>query len=909
MSESYMGLRRPGNGMALIVGLTGVVLTCFAYARALQEDSRRQFELFERSATTYLKLFEERRDKYDSMLSALRSVFVFGGELNRERFGLAARDLLDRNSGVQALQWVPRVRSGEREEVEARARSEGFPAFRFSERDAAGNLVPGRERSEYFPILIVEPILGNESAMGCQISDDQIQPQLDWARDTGSTTTTPVFRLIQREGEVSLFVVLIPVYHAWPPPGDVPSRREGLKGYLQAVFHVPQLFASVAAEMPTPGIDILFLDPSAPPSGRVLYSTAASTTQALQTLPGGFGFGLLGNSGPLSIKSELPMGGRHWHVQFRANSLWIKTHRGDASTAMLVGGMCVSAFLAAGFIESTRREHAVARQVEDRTRELQAALALLEKQVDQRKQTETALLHSQSHLLAAQRLGRIGSWVLDLRNDSLVWSMEVYRIFGRNDDSFVPTRQSFIGLVHPEDREAVKQRSEIAIRDCAPYHIEHRIVLPDLSIRHVVEQAEVIRAADGKPAEMIGAVQDISERKRAEAEREILNSKIQEVQKWESLGVLAGGIAHDFNNLLAGILGNAGLARLNLPPGSGAASALDQIDQASKRAADLCAQMLAYSGKGKFSIQEVELSRLVRETSPLMRLSIPKSCELRLDLAPGLPSTRGDLNQLKQIIMNVVINASESITQSEGVITVTTGSEQIDSKSMAGLRCAPELASGDYVFVQVSDTGCGLTPETMAKIFDPFFTTKFAGRGLGLAATFGVVRGHLGAIKVTSVLGQGSTFKVLLPSSEVREVGFAQDFDRRDIRQGAASVMIIDDEDGVRAFVSTVLTHQGFRVLEARDGGEGLDLFRASGGEVQLVLLDLMMPRMGGEETLLALRDIRPDVRVLIMSGFSESEMATYSVGQVVQGYLQKPFDGKQLVASVKRAMGTQVKA
>ena len=852
-----------------------------------------------------LKFLAERRDKYESMLLSLRSHFLFAGEVSRDRFGMVAKELIARHPGVLALEWVPRVPAEEREAVEAKARTEGFPHFQFLERDSRASshfkFVKAGNRSEYYPILFKEPQQGDSRVLGYDLFSCDIQPILAAARNTGLTTSTPVRQVAAESRQTFEFVVAIPVYHNWPPPSDASARQAQLKGFLQAVFQVDELFGSMAPEMSIPGVEIFAWDSVEGARGQLLYSSLAFKSE--QRVSPSQSVQFKKSSGSPSVAIEFPIGARNWHVEFYPNADWLKANRGGASLALLLGGFSVTGLLAAGFHAGARREALVSTQVERRTSELKSTLALLEREVTDRKQTESALHSAHSHLLTAQRLGRIGSWALDLGTESLVWSKEVFRIFGQSIDSFVPTRESFSGLVHPEDVEELKNRAAIAIRDIHPYSMEHRIVLPDGSIRHVVEHAEVIAGSDGKPAQMLGAVQDVTESKRAAADREILDRRVRETQKLESLGVLAGGIAHDFNNLLTVILGNAGLARLELPPGCKAESALDQIEFASKRSADLCFQMLAYAGKGRYSLKPLDLTHLVQEAVPLMNFSIHGGCKLRLNLAEGLPAVRGDEDQLKQMLMNLVVNASEAITQSEGSITVATGLERLEAAALKTLRGATDLTPGEYAYLEVADTGCGMSPETLSKVFEPFFSTKFAGRGLGLAATFGIVRTHSGALKVTSELGKGSAFRIILPIVSAEARATDKPLARSQDAPGAGAVLVIDDEESVRVFVNTVLTHEGFEVLLARDGCEGLDLFRNSRLNVQLVILDMVMPRMGGEETYQALKEMRPDVPVFIMSGYLHKEVMARFAGQEVFGFLQKPFGGAELIAEVKRVM------
>ncbi len=431
-----------------------------------------------------------------------------------------------------------------------------------------------------------------------------------------------------------------------------------------------------------------------------------------------------------------------------------------------------------------------------------------------------------------------------------------------------------------------------------------------VTVEHLHEDAEgravavEIRAApildeEGEVKQVIETYRDITERKRAEEEKLAFERQVQHAQKLESLGLLAGGIAHDFNNLLMTILGNAELALDELSPHAPARDSIHEIEDASKRAAELAGEMLAYSGRGRFVIEPIDLGRLVEETAHLLEISISKKAVLKYNLADNLPSIDGDATQIRQIIMNLLTNASEAIGDRSGVIALSTGAMDCDRAFLAeadedlGAGRDEPLHEGTYVYLEVADTGCGMDKATIGKIFDPFFTTKFAGRGLGMSATQGIVRGHKGTIKIDSELGKGTTFKVLFPASELPANGSAirpRDQGVAEGWQGEGTVLIVDDEERIRVVIKKMLGRMGFDVLTASDGGEGVEVFREHADEVVCVLLDLTMPHMDGEETFREMRRIRPDVKVILCSGYSMHSITQRFAGKELAGFIQKPY-------------------
>ena len=319
----------------------------------------------------------------------------------------------------------------------------------------------------------------------------------------------------------------------------------------------------------------------------------------------------------------------------------------------------------------------------------------------------------------------------------------------------------------------------------------------------------------------------ITMRKRAESNRVELEKQLLHAQKLESLGVLAGGIAHDFNNVLMAIIGYADLALMKLAPESPITENLHAIEKAAARAAELAKQMLAYSGKGKFVVEPIDMNRLLEEMLHMLKVSISKKAVLRFHPALNLPTVEGDATQLRQVIMNLVINASEAIGDRSGVIAINTGSMDCDRSYLNNVWIDEGIAEGTYLYLEISDTGCGMGSETVSKIFDPFFTTKFTGRGLGMAAVMGIMRGHKGSIKVYSELGKGTTFKLLLPASGL-PVKHSNSEESCDVWRGRGKVLLVDDEETVRATGSKMLRELGFEVLTASDGLEAVIVFKSS---------------------------------------------------------------------------------
>ena len=399
------------------------------------------------------------------------------------------------------------------------------------------------------------------------------------------------------------------------------------------------------------------------------------------------------------------------------------------------------------------------------------------------------------------------------------------------------------------------------------------------------------RDENGEIVGVIGISRDITQLRVAQESRHNLELESQALraQKLESLGVLAGGIAHDFNNLLVGILGNADLALDELDPTSELRELVEDIIISAKGAADLCREMLAYSGKGHFVVQPTDVNALALEMRPLLGVSAPKDVTIEYDLDPDLPAVLADTAQLRQVIMNLVTNASDAV-EGQGFVKLRTHLVRRDHTRLAGNLLDSELAEGDYVSFEVSDTGNGMDAETIGKIFDPFFTTKIAGRGLGLAAVMGIIRGHSGGLRVDSEIGRGTTFEVLLPSCAAPALPDSETSPTKGW-SGSGTVLLVDDDPSVCRVGTRMLRSLGFKTVTASSGAEALRIFAERSADLACVILDLTMPGLSGEETFARLQELDEHVTVILSSGFTEQEFHTLYGRSGLAGFVQKPYE------------------
>jgi signal transduction histidine kinase/CheY-like chemotaxis protein len=388
---------------------------------------------------------------------------------------------------------------------------------------------------------------------------------------------------------------------------------------------------------------------------------------------------------------------------------------------------------------------------------------------------------------------------------------------------------------------------------------------------------------------------DVSERRRNE-------DAMRQTQKLESLGVLAGGIAHDFNNLLSAMLGNLNMAQMKQPIGAASGPYLENMESTIRKAAELTRQMLAYSGKGRFVVEPLDLSQLVGEITHLLAVSISKRVRVEYDLAPDLPAIEADAVQLQQIVMNLVTNASEAMGEADGTIRVSTSVRDLQAGELGTTILGQALEAGRYVCLRVEDTGCGMEGEVQSRIFDPFYSTKGSGRGLGLSAMLGILRGHQAGIEIQSEPGKGSLFQVYFRASTAEAASDAVQILHRQRPRFEGKVLLVDDEPELRFSYASMLQHLGFQVVAARDGVEALERFQQ--GSFVLVFMDLTMPRMDGQEAFLKLKALDPDVRVILASGYSEGEAVEALQEVRPAAFIQKPFSFQAMTAVLEKVLG-----
>ncbi len=857
----------------VLVVASGIAASIALFYYSHDRIARDSAQSYERQIQSRHALIQETLQSYEETLFSLSLVFTVDERVNRREFQRAAGALLARYPGVLGLQWAPLVPRAERSTWEQITSGELAEPLRIMERVPGTGDQPAGDRPEYFPIIFAEPIAANRAVLGSDAAASPMRGDFQRARDRRQILFSGLLKLVYETRRDDGIVIIDPVF-AQTKADPTPAFR----GFLLGIFRVKDLFTQPWRFTPTTTLDVMFVDESATrPDRRVLYcfqqdATRPVPTEAefrareLQSLP-------------------LKIGGREWSVHYRASAPTLASSR--LPLVFLALGLGGTGLLAAYLNGALRHTRIVEREVADRTAEL----------AESRRQL-ASLMHTLPGMAFRARFSEGRLHVLYASEGALALS-------GWTAEEFMSARVHLRDLVHPDDLARSRDALGAGLTNHAPFEIEYRIHARDGTERWLLSRGLGIYAAGGALEFVEGLIIDVTAQKNAEAERLALERKLLEGQKLESLGLLAGGIAHDFNNLLTSILGNAGIARLALPADTAVDAELAAIETGATRAAELCKQMLAYAGKGRFVVEPVDLTALTEGLGPLLEISIARKARLRLALDRALPAVRVDATQVRQIVMNLVLNAVDAVTEGRGEIHLTTGQIAATRATLDAAVAGAALDEGDYVFLEVRDNGSGMTSEVRARIFDPFFTTKFAGRGLGLAAVLGIVRGHKGALGVTSAPGSGSCFRLLLPVAAGAKVAPPAPPPTATAWRHTGTALVVDDDEPVRLVATAMLKSFGFAVRTVPDGQSGLDLLREKPDAFDVLLLDLLMPGLTGEQTLEIIRTICPEQRVLIISGFGESDvMQRLAKDPGPFRFLHKPFKRPELEQKLRELLG-----
>ncbi len=834
------------RALVAVVIAVGIGLSLLAHHLARQDEEAHLFADFNRRAENYNKLVREVVGNFENGLFGLHNLFVGSNIVSREEFAIASHEVRQRYSGITALEWVPIVPDPKRSAIESAASREIGRAFQFKTDQGE----PAPTAVEYLPILYVEPVTGNERALGYDLKYGPTTTELNVARDTGQFAVSQRIRLIQELEQDRYSIILI-----WPVLKVIEGQTTCI-GFVQGIFRIADLLGRHTSQT----LDVMYLDPAADAANRIIFmdSPSMGSTEKPTMSEADFQQGM-------HKEINLPIGNRQWRVSYRPNSEWLQQNTSQNPTWLLLAGLSITGLLGGLMHVLDRRTDTIEAEVEKQTQELKES----RRQLENLMQSLPGMAFRSSY---------------EPHSQILFMSEGAQALTGYTAAEFMSNKSHPSKIIHPDDLDSVREKTKAAIAAKTPFEMEYRLRTRNGEVKWALSRGRGVYEESGALRFIEGLVIDITAQKTAEAEKLAIERLMQEGQKLESLGILAGGVAHDFNNLLTTILGNTGLARQEIGSHSTALENLHQVELASQHAAMLCRQMLAYAGKGQLIKEPLDLEELVTQLQPLLKSSVGKHIDLQFHHDESVPKVYGDRTQLNQIIVNLVINAAEAMEHESGQIILRTQVRVVNEITLGQTVAGQDLPPGEYVILEVQDQGSGMDDSTLQRIFEPFFSTKFEGRGLGLAAVLGIVRGHHGAMSVSSEPGAGTCFTLMLQPHRIE----SHELIPAETTQPIA--MVVDDDEPVRLVTGQLLESMNYFPVTAASGIAAIELLRQNPHRFAVVLLDCVMPDMSGEKTLLKLRTIRPGLPVLMMSGLTERSHNFPPTDDPSFGFITKPF-------------------
>ncbi len=888
--------------------LSGLLLTVVV-ARTVENieqdvtEARFQADAIERSF-----LIRKQFESAESALVDLASLYAASDEVTGDDFSRFVAPILERQASLRALSWNPVVSLEERETHEAAMRDAGNPDYRITHRSEQGELITAPSREQYIVVAIIDPFEGNESALGFDVSS-QVTRRLAFerARDTASMSIATPIRLVQGEGESTGALGMLPVYRDGSAPLTVVQRREAIEGYVVAVVDIAESVMAALANVDMTAFDFNVLG-NEPGAAQVELFASESFDSSRQA------------EGRVSYAARFSWAGHEMEIFFVASDEYFATGRTWVPLGVLVAGFALTALAVSIVSMMLSRTVRIAQEVADRTRDIQAANAELEAEVARRSAVEKELESHQRKLegIVNERTAELKATTVKLRTivESEPECVKVVSADGRLEDM----NAAGLEMIEADSIDQVRGRSVyslIAERDRDAFiELNRRVVAGESCTlefeldglrggkRLVETHAVPLSDPEGGPNRHLAITRDITAKRASEEEKARLENQLRQKQKLESIGVMAGGIAHDFNNILQVVVGNNEIA-MKLVADEKARGCIEASFLAANDAAKLCDQMLTYAGRSRPDFEPVHLPELVNSITELLNVSHSKNAELELDLEDTVEIIEGDDAQLSQVIMNLVSNASEAIGTDAGRISVRVKPVDLDSDAGGDEWVSSAPPAGAYVGLVVADTGCGMDTETQDRIFDPFFTTKFAGRGLGLSSTLGIIQGHNGFLSVASEPELGTRFTVLFPVAEL-ENWIEPEESKPAPESLAATVMVVDDEEDVRKIGSVTLESLGCEVVVAVDGEDAVKRFAEVGDTIDVVLLDVTMPKMSGNKACGELRRMRPDVPIVFCSGYADDAVQCCADDEGFTGFLHKPYRRDDLFRILLEALSAR---
>ena len=850
-----------GAAIALAaIGALGVVCSLLVFDAELRADDARVQALLELRVEWRARDFEYKIRRDVDSVGVLANYIAAQDNLDAKGFHRFAQLRHTGNDPKSALSWDPWVDGRERAAFVAAARQDN-PDLEIRELTPQDRFVPAAERAAYLPGLYEETYDDTPGLLGFDLLfRPERKAQVEHVRDNGAPFATPVFSMLRGSERVAGFLVLWPVYTTGTVPSTVAERRSAFRGMAVGRFRLDRLLPEAIADTPKiiETIDF-FVD-------RGGAGVAPQPIASYDPVTAKFTIGASSDAAlekSLELRRELDVYGRDWTLLSGFSAATVGSLRSNGPWIRLVAGVLITGLITVLFRGEQVRLGAVERAVEERTAELSLANASLSQEITERRRSEQLARESEARLSHAQSLAHMGRVSVNLRTGETNWSDEIYRILGVSREAFLPLPEEYLQMVHPEDRATVRAVQKQAWQGINPNPVEYRIIQPDGTVRWIYRESEVVRDETGDSSYLNSTIQDITERRQIE-------EQLRQAQKMEAVGNLTGGLAHDFNNLLGVVIGNLDLLRDRQTGDADADELTGEALDAALRGADLTRRLLAFARRQPLQPTRTDVNKLIAGIVKLLERTLGEEIQITLDLSPDTWPVSVDPAQLESSLTNLATNARDAMPGG-GQLIVVTGNRSLDA-DYASLHA--EVEPGDYVVIEVSDTGTGMPPEIESHIFEPFYTTKQEGKGtgLGLSMVFGFMKQSGGHINVYSEVGIGTTIRLFLQRADAGAAASGAVVHAAVVRGSGETVLAVEDNVSLRRVVVRQLTELGYRVVEAEDAQSALRVLDAE--PVDLIFTDIVMP--GGASGYELARTVRlrwPAVKIVLTSGFPENKI------------------------------------
>jgi len=860
--------------MSFLIGFFCLTITLLSFVLIRDRESTSDKMEFDRRANSYASALQRQIDLDLEIVRSIASLYAASDRVSRAEFRQFVEQTLRQHPEIQALEWIPRVRSWERALYEERARNQGIDGFRITQQDESGHMVRADEGREYFPVYFLEPVAGNERALGFDLGSEPSRlATLKKARDAGLPETTAPIKLVQEQGVQNGVLVFYPIYRMEKLNETVEGRRNAHLGYALGVFRMGDVVELAIQGVASESIHPRLLDVTDPSGELVLFDPDSGKSEnearGNRSTPG------------TSIPINVP--GRRWILQITKTSSTFELQDFRFSWGVLLSGGLLTILLTAYLVNRSR--HALG--MEALEGDLSKTSLQLQRRLAERQSTTEALLKSEARFGAVFEHGQFAMAVSDPKGYLLDTNPAFQRLLGYSADELHMIH--FRDLTLEEDlAESLLLFQQIINGEKSQFEVEKRYVRKNGEIIWCHTGVSAICNEAGDVEATIPMLVDITSRKIAEMDRENLQHQLVHTQKMEAIGRLAGGIAHDFNNLLTVLRGYTSLSLEEISPDDTVSGYLTEIEKTTDRAEILTRQLLAFGRKQLLQPRVLYVNDVIANMGEMLRRLIGEDVELVADLSPDIMKVRIDVGQIEQVVMNLAVNARDAMPAGGRLVIETRNVDVSEITDASG----SDIPRGRYVALVVRDNGEGMDPETLEKIFEPFFTTKEvgAGTGLGLATVYGVLTQSGGHIHVESEVGKGTVFTILLPVTDASPHDFPEVEDPIQGSTGEETILLVEDETMVRRVARDALVSFGYKVLEAGSGIEALSLCQEYQGEIHLILTDVIMPGMNGPEFVKRIRPDRPGAKVIYMSGYTGDGVSRKGLPKDGDSFLAKPF-------------------